>query len=82
MRSILRPLRHLIAPVAAAVFVGLWMVAEAGRYVSPEQIVTLLLFGTAVGISRALPRIALAVVAATGAIRCLSGRRILRIPSR
>ena len=72
MRSILRPLRHLIAPVAAAVFVGLWMVAEAGRYVSPEQIVTLLLFGTAVGISRALPRIALAVVAATVLLQLLA----------
>jgi len=62
MRSILRPLRHLIAPLAAVVFVTLWAVAEAGRTHDALHVITLALFGVAIGISRVLPRTALIVV--------------------
>ncbi len=54
-----RTVRNLIEPVAGAGFVGLWVVAEAGR--SPDVVVFVLL-GVAIALSRILPRTSLVLV--------------------
>lgn len=53
--------RILIAPVAAALYLALWIFAELGRDHLAEKIVLFSAFAIVIGISVALPRIALAL---------------------
>lgn len=56
------------APVAAAVYLVLWNVAEAGRH-SPPNVVLFALFAVALGLSTWMPRTAMGLVLAIGVLQ-------------
>ncbi|AMM22012.1 hypothetical protein AX769_20005 [Frondihabitans sp. PAMC 28766] len=58
------------APVAAAVYLVLWNIAEVGRH-SPPNIVLFALFAVALGLSTWMPRTAMGLVLAIGALQAL-----------
>lgn len=57
--SLRRIIRNLIEPIAGAAFIGLWVVAEAGRL---PNVVVFVLFGLSIALTRLAPRIALVVL--------------------
>jgi signal transduction histidine kinase len=63
MSSILITLRPWLEPAVAAVFLSLWLVAEAGRGYGGSGLLVLITISAAMAISRVLPVVALAGVA-------------------
>lgn len=55
-------LRPALEPVVAAVFLSLWLVAELGRLGGPAAVLVLVLYSTAIAVSRLVPRLAIGIV--------------------
>lgn len=63
MPSILMKLRPWLEPVVGAVFLTLWLIAEAGRGYGGSGLFVLITIAAAMAVSRVLPIVALAAVA-------------------
>jgi signal transduction histidine kinase len=74
MHAVLRQLRHLrplAAPSGGAVFLALWIIAEAGRSDLGPTVAMVALLATAIGLSSWMPLTALGLVVAVPALQCL-----------
>ncbi|MBB1197306.1 sensor histidine kinase [Curtobacterium flaccumfaciens] len=78
MTSFLRRYRHLLAPAAGAVYLVLWIVAEAGRAGLADHIVVVSAFAVAIGLAAWMPATALGLVVG---IPLLQAARLLTRPT-
>jgi signal transduction histidine kinase len=69
---LLRVLRQVVAPLAAALYLVLWIFAESGRWRLFENVEMFSLFAVAIGLSVWMPRTALGLVLATGFLQALN----------
>jgi len=71
MRSFLRRrARHLVAPLAGAVYLVLWLVAEASR-TDLDHVVVLVAFAVAIGLAAWMPATALGMIAGVPLLQAL-----------
>ncbi|KQS08927.1 hypothetical protein ASG04_08445 [Curtobacterium sp. Leaf183] len=70
--------RHLVAPVAGAVFLALWIVAEAGRAGLADHVIVVSAFAVAIGLSNWMPSTALGLVVVVPLLQAL---RLLHRPT-
>ena len=78
MTSFLRRYRHLLAPAAGAVYLVLWIVAEAGRAGLADHVVVVSAFAVAIGLAAWMPATALGLVVG---IPLLQAARLLTRPT-
>ncbi|WP_144766212.1 sensor histidine kinase [Curtobacterium sp. 9128] len=78
MTSTLRRFRHLLAPAAGAVYLVLWIVAEAGRSGLVEHVIIVSAFAVAIGLASWMPSTALALVVVVPLLQAL---RLLHRPT-
>lgn len=62
MPSTLRSARHLVAPAGGAVYLALWLVAEAGRWQLAPKAVVFAALAVAIGLAVRFPLVALGIV--------------------
>ncbi|WP_416394251.1 MULTISPECIES: sensor histidine kinase [unclassified Curtobacterium] len=65
-----RRARHLVAPIAGAVYLVLWLVAEASR-TDPDHVVVLVAFAVAIGLAAWMPATALGMIAGVPLLQAL-----------
>ena len=78
MTSTLRRFRHLVAPAAGAVYLVLWIVAEAGRSGLADHIVVVSAFAVAIGLANWMPTTSLGLVVVVPLLQAL---RLLHRPT-
>jgi signal transduction histidine kinase len=78
MTTFLRRFRHLLAPATGAVYLVLWIVAEAGRSGLAEHVVVVSAFAVAIGLASWMPSTALGLVVAVPLLQTL---RLLHRPT-
>lgn len=71
MTSFLRRFRHLLAPAVGAVYLVLWIVAEAGRSGLGAHIVVVAAFAVAIGLAGWMPATALGLVVGVPLLQAL-----------
>ncbi|MFS2032234.1 hypothetical protein ACEN85_19310, partial [Curtobacterium sp. CT11-45] len=65
-----RRARHLVAPIAGAVYLVLWLVAEASR-TDADHVVVLVAFAVAIGLAAWMPATALGMIAGVPLLQAL-----------
>ncbi|ROP64763.1 sensor histidine kinase [Curtobacterium sp. ZW137] len=78
MTSTLRRFRHLLAPAAGAVYLVLWIVAEAGRSGLADHVVVVSALAVAIGLANWMPSTALGLVVV---VPLLQAFRLLHRPT-
>ncbi|WP_144710553.1 sensor histidine kinase [Curtobacterium pusillum] len=78
MTSTIRRFRHLVAPAAGALYLVLWIVAEAGRSGLVDHVVVVSAFAVAIGLANWMPSTALGLVVVVPLLQTL---RLLHRPT-
>lgn len=78
MTSTIRRFRHLLAPAAGAVYLVLWIVAEAGRSGLADHVVVVSALAVAIGLANWMPSTALGLVVV---VPLLQAFRLLHRPT-
>lgn len=71
MTSTIRRFRHLLAPAAGAVYLVLWIVAEAGRSGLADHVIVVSAFAVAIGLANWMPATALGMTVVVPVLQAL-----------
>ncbi|WP_420366582.1 response regulator [Curtobacterium sp. L3-7] len=71
MTSTIRRFRHLVAPAAGAVYLVLWIVAEAGRSGLADHVIVVSAFAVAIGLANWMPATALGMIVVVPVLQAL-----------